>query len=517
MKKNFLILGTIFSLGIIGCGSDSEKAKEVLQRILKLVGIPQQMVVTICQDSNRDNLCSAGELQTKITINKNETLDGILAKLERLSDDTYFLDNYNPDNPILLILEDSQRVTYSGSNGQFGLSFDSSVDGTSFDYNNTEIDKKELSVLQSMIDAKQLNKSDVEAARAMSNVDQFYTLLLEDLATNVNTLGERRLSPKQINDGNIKEMAEELLANGIRDTLPTRMNACNGNQSCIDNILNPLSRELLITEEEADQIVAEQKKEESNNQPATTKKRDRVLVKETDYDNGKLDSITTYQFDNSNRVTGYIEEDYYNNEIISTETCTYSYNSQNKFIGDQCTATNNDQTSETSRSVYIYEGERITEVDSYQNNNLSTKMYVTKWDNNTPKEIVVESYYEGQSSQSTLNLSYADRNPIKMVIKSAQGETTTTKRYDDKETPYDFKMLFGESFYWYAGVNNIVHEETTINYGEIESKATTTTDYKITYDGDYPTKIEKTMTTNYTGGEPYVEKSTTLYEYRKID
>ncbi len=521
MKKKLLTIGTILTLGLIGCGSDSEEAKEVLQRILKLVGIPQQMVATICQDSNKDGLCGGGELQTKITINKDETVNGILEKLERLSEDTYFLDNYDPKYPILLILEDVARVTYN-SNGQFGLSFDSSVDGTSFDYNNTEIDKKELSVLQSMIDAKQLTKADVEAARTMRDVDQFYAVLLEDLAINVNTLGKRGLTPKQISNGNIKEMADELLINGIKDTLPQRMNACNGDQTCIDAILTPLSKELLITEEEADQIVGKQKEEEESNQPSTTvNKRDRILVKETSYrEAGDLDTITTYEFDSNNRVTGYTETSYYNNgtEIMSTETCTYNYNSQNKFTGEQCTGQNN-QTATTSRSAYIYDGDKIVEVDNYANGSLSTKMLTTKWRDDTPTEIEINSYGEndaGETYRSTLELTYKDKNPIQMIIKDNYGDTTTiTKSYDSKQAPYDYKMLFGESIYWYAGINNVVQENSSSVYGENESRITTKS--QITYDGDYPIRIDKTMTSYYAAGESYSYKTAVTYEYRKLN
>ncbi len=523
MKKRLLTLGTLFTLGVIGCGGGDDEAKELLQRILQLVGIPQEMVVTICQDSNHDGICAATELQTKLTVNPNDTVDTILTKLERLSEDTYFLDNYNPDYPILLILEDKARVTYNAT-GEFGLSFDSSTDGTSFDYNNTEIDKKELSILQSMIDADQLTKEDVAAARVMKDVDQFYNILLEDLAINVNTLGMRGLNPKQISDGNIKEMADELLINGIRDTIPNGMNACNGDQACIDSILAPLSKELLITPQEADQIVAEQTGEEENSNTettTTTTKRDRVLTKESTYrEDGVLEDTTTYQLDNNNRIIGYQEVRYLDEQgrsVSSTEDCSFTY-TNNKLSEEVCQEHSENNEINTNRTVYRYEGERLVEVDSYENGSLTLQMVTSKWNDNTPTELVTTSYdANGQSYSLTTEFTYQDKNPVRLVLKNATyGDTVITKTYDDKKTPYDYQMIFGESIFWYAGVNNVIKEQSSQTYEGIESG--TITNYNITYDGDYPVRVEESITSYYTGSEPYTQPlSTVTYEYKKLN
>lgn len=55
MKRFFLLLSTVFMLSFMGCGSNNkEEAKELLQKILQVVGIPYNMVVNICQDGNGD-------------------------------------------------------------------------------------------------------------------------------------------------------------------------------------------------------------------------------------------------------------------------------------------------------------------------------------------------------------------------------------------------------------------------------------------------------------------------------
>ncbi|MCH9739874.1 MAG: DUF1566 domain-containing protein, partial [Epsilonproteobacteria bacterium] len=93
--------------------------------------------------------------------------------------------------------------------------------------------------------------NDVNAVREMNNVDDFYEVLLRDFESNLNTLGDNDFSSPRAVSANIKEMADELLANGITNTLPQSINDCNGSQTCVDNVLAPVSEELLIDENES--------------------------------------------------------------------------------------------------------------------------------------------------------------------------------------------------------------------------------------------------------------------------
>ncbi|NEW59923.1 hypothetical protein GSY74_01390, partial [Sulfurovum sp. bin170] len=66
MKKFLWILSIVSMLGLASCGGgSSDEAKELLQKILNLVGIPQSIVVNICQDENRDGICGVTELQAE--------------------------------------------------------------------------------------------------------------------------------------------------------------------------------------------------------------------------------------------------------------------------------------------------------------------------------------------------------------------------------------------------------------------------------------------------------------------
>ena len=82
MKRIFLTFTLAIMLGLTGCGDGAKEAKELLQRILNLVGIPHSIVVNICQDDNDNGFCESTELQAKLTINEGDTVESIFKKLQ---------------------------------------------------------------------------------------------------------------------------------------------------------------------------------------------------------------------------------------------------------------------------------------------------------------------------------------------------------------------------------------------------------------------------------------------------
>ena len=245
MKKFLWILGIISMLVLANCGGDSsQKAKELLSRILNIVGIPYDIIVNICQDDNGNGICESTELQAKLTINKGDTIDDIWEKVTISADGKYLLEHHDPTKNIIMEIKDTNNVTHN--NGEFALI-----------YNPTST---ELSILQNMIDAGHLTTDDVKAVREMDNVDKFYKVLLKDFETNLNVLGDKGLSSARAVLANSKEIAEELISNGIVEELPKKINGCDGNQSCIDEELKNLSEELVIDENETESIKQEQTK-----------------------------------------------------------------------------------------------------------------------------------------------------------------------------------------------------------------------------------------------------------------
>jgi len=223
----------------MGCGGgNSEEAKALLNRILQVIGIPYNIVVNICQDSNDNGICEAIELQTKVSIKKGDDLNIIMTKVSLTTDGEYFLENYDSSKKILMEIQDSANVVKN--DGKF-----------TFTYNPKT---QELSILQMMIDEGFLTANDVKEVRSMSNVDDFYETIFQDFETNLNILGEEELSSPRAVLANMNEMADELIANGVRDTLPQSINDCNGEQSCIDETLSSLSTELQIDENESETI-----------------------------------------------------------------------------------------------------------------------------------------------------------------------------------------------------------------------------------------------------------------------
>ena len=108
--KRFVWLLTIISMfTIVNCGGggSSKEAKELLQKILQVVGIPYDIVVNICQDDNKNGICESMELQTKVTLRKGDTFDDIWEKITLTEDGKYFLETRDPTKPILLELQDT--------------------------------------------------------------------------------------------------------------------------------------------------------------------------------------------------------------------------------------------------------------------------------------------------------------------------------------------------------------------------------------------------------------------------
>ena len=100
-------------LAFVGCGGgSSEEAKKLLTQILTLVGIPQDIVVSICEDSNDNGLCDVGEFKAKIAIHRGDTLQKILNKVKFDKDGKYLLENYDPTKNIIMEIEDKKNLKY---------------------------------------------------------------------------------------------------------------------------------------------------------------------------------------------------------------------------------------------------------------------------------------------------------------------------------------------------------------------------------------------------------------------
>jgi hypothetical protein len=247
MKKRLIVIGTIFIFALIGCGSEdsSKEAKELLQRILTLVGIPQEMVINVCQDNNANNLCEKSEVLAKVSVFKDDSVSTIWEKIEFDKSNSYWLDKIDPSKKLLLVMQDTDNVKYD--DGKFALPF---TINKSKENNST----KEVSILESMVDEGYLKSSEVVAVKKMNSVDKFYDILLKDLMKNFNTLKDKALSSSKSILENLKYMASELRKNGISKAIPDSVNACGDNEACVNTIIAKLFKNLEITASEAEVI-----------------------------------------------------------------------------------------------------------------------------------------------------------------------------------------------------------------------------------------------------------------------
>ena len=92
-RKIMMTLGIVGILSFVNCGGGSSaEAKILLQKIFQLIGIPQRIVVQICQDKNNNSICNLNEVKTKVTINKGDSVEEILKKVSFTADGKFFLE-----------------------------------------------------------------------------------------------------------------------------------------------------------------------------------------------------------------------------------------------------------------------------------------------------------------------------------------------------------------------------------------------------------------------------------------
>ena len=241
MKKIIALVNILILLSFVSCGSTSEEAKVKQTRILNTKGIRPDVISIICQDENKNRLCEDYEVQMKVALNKSDTLKSILEKITQIEEGKYFLETYDPTIPLLLVLSDPKNVRYN--EGKFALNFNGFKE---------EQQEKELSILETMVDNGTLYANEVVAIKQLKreeDQDKFYVMLFKNLERNLNTLGDKGIVGATAMNQNIQYMSSKLRANGIEKELPEKINSCNGNDSCVDNLLEPLFNNLLIPTE----------------------------------------------------------------------------------------------------------------------------------------------------------------------------------------------------------------------------------------------------------------------------
>jgi len=241
VKKYIWMISVIITLGIINCGEGSQKAKELLQSILQIIGIPTNIIINICQDNDDSGFCEDIEIQTLLSVNKKDDINKILQKIQLDDNNTYILENYDKTKNILVEMQDRQNILYDDGN-------------FTFTYNG---ETTRLSLLQAMVDSEYLKPEEIEEIQKVNGVKKFRDTLFNSFRKNYNKLRDNSMLNIPARNSNLEEMAKRLRDINISKGFPKILRNCNGDQSCIDNLLTSVSNKVQFNDEDAQRIPQE--------------------------------------------------------------------------------------------------------------------------------------------------------------------------------------------------------------------------------------------------------------------
>ena len=503
-------------LSFTSCGGGSDEAKELLQRLLRLVGIPQDIVVNICQDDNENGFCESMEPQVSIVVNQNDTADTLWQKITQTASGEYLLDTYDPTKPILLELQDVAKVDFD--NGKFTIPFNGFK-------NHENNETKELSILASMVDKNYFLDTDLEAVRNLNSKDtqdKFYAKLLDALETNINTLRGVGLNAQDSMLANLKDMANELNQDGIKNTLPQDLNSCGIDETCVNNRLETLSKKITISDTKANSIKEENRQTSAVTEPNSNEKgllvsKEITYVEDTSSPEGRT-STSTYTYNSKNQAIKNVHTDTSNSSTFRIDNiCTYNYDNKDRYISSVCEATDEYGQTTNSNTDVLYKDNRVSGWLNYNNSgHLSDKLEVLEWSGDKAIKNQVTSYNEEDGTESSFieTTTYTGDNPTHLNwTNTINGYTwQVDRKFDTKKTPNYYDNTFQAGYVWFGwgGKNNIIEEITTINYNDTSN--TTTIKNEIQYNSsDMPTRIDSYTT--YSNYPDIKEHSYTTYEY----
>ena len=239
LKKSLLTIGAIGI--VIGCGGGSKEAEELLEEILQIVGIPPEIIVNICQDDDDSGFCEATDTQTLLSVNKEDNINKVLQKIQLEDNNTYRLENYNKTKNILLEMQDRENIHYD--DGNFTFTFNGET--------------TRLSLLQSMVDSEYLKPEEIAPIQKVNGVKSFRDILFKNFRINYNKLRDNDMLNIPARNSNLEEMAKRLRDINISKGFPQILRNCNGDQSCIDNLLTGVSNRIQLNDDDAKRIPRE--------------------------------------------------------------------------------------------------------------------------------------------------------------------------------------------------------------------------------------------------------------------
>ena len=481
----------------IGCGESdsSKKAKELQKKILNVVGIPDNIVANLCQDDNENGFCENAELQAKISFSSGDSSKDIWNKISQTAEGKYFLETYDATKPLLLVLKDS---TVKFDNGEFTLNFNGFK-------TNKQNEIKELSILESMIDANSIQSQDVVAIKKLNNPkaqEKFYSVLLKDLETNINTLRTKGLDSKNSMNANIKELADELLTNGVANELPNKINACGEKESCFNQEIDKLSNELLITDSEADEILNIQ--DSINQAPTVNGGEDRnakinEAIKLTGKAKDSDGSISTYEWQEGDKVLATTASFEYRATTVGKHTLTLTVvDDGGKVSIDTVIITITEEVSNNNR------GKQLDKIIEYNDSNV--------------KILESQFFYENDKLVKMTNEADEENDTYTTILKYETDKTIITYNGANSsislETLYKNNVMTTWNAYW---TNELIYSENILKHDD--KNRPIQAEGKLYYDGEESLSDKNTFTYdgNYLIRYQTVDQDPENYNLSEID
>jgi len=239
---------------------------------------------------------------------------------------------------------------------------------------------------------------------------------------------------------------------------------------------------------------------QNNNEEITTNSQKLYLKEKTEYSSDGKVKTTIYKYDS--------------NHHLIYDGCQNTYDNKNRITSIIC---------KNRKSIYHYEGDRLSKYELYKNGQISGKWSILEWNNEKPKKVQWQIKTKNSWTTTILTFSHTGYNETRVKNKMilANGATYTSKieqTFDKKKIPNDSsRNMFGgyatfvkDGYLGGFSRNNVIKQRISSINKLTNEPRTITVNYEITYNSSgYPTKIDTYMSND--------THSYIIYEYVELD
>ncbi|MCK4442315.1 MAG: hypothetical protein KAU90_09935, partial [Sulfurovaceae bacterium] len=277
------------------------------------------IVINICQDGNNNGICDLGtEITSKIHLNKNDTAETVLAKIQLDKNGRYILEHYDPTKKILMEIADDGRFE---TDKHITLPFEPKAV--------EKVKVQELSILQSLVDNNFLQDTEYqeisESTKARVVIDQ---ILLENIFYNQNILEEHNIGSQTATIKNLEFISEGLRELNITKVVKELDDCSQNNTQDCKNIILETDDITEINKKDAE-IIKETNSTSGTTHDGIVEDNNKTIVVNNDGDVTVNNSSSTSTSDNNNSSSNSSSEDSNSSSNPSPENNNSSSSSDN--------------------------------------------------------------------------------------------------------------------------------------------------------------------------------------------